>query len=94
MHRTAPTFETERLILSAHGLEDFDDVARLWAEPDVTRFIGGRPSTAEESWARLLRYAGAWALLGYGFWAFRDKATGAYLGEDDIVRFEDVYARA
>lgn len=86
MHRTAPTLQTERLILSAHGLEDFDDVARLWAEPDVTRFIGGRPSTAEESWARLLRYAGAWALLGYGFWAFRDKATGAYLGEGGLLQ--------
>lgn len=86
MQRTAPTLETERLILSAHRLEDFDDVARLWAEPDVTRFIGGRPSTREESWARLLRYAGAWALMGFGFWAFTDKATGAYLGEGGLLQ--------
>lgn len=86
MPRSAPTLETDRLILSAHGLEDFDDVARLWSDPEVTRFIGGRPSTTEESWARLLRYAGAWTLMGYGFWAFRDKATGAYLGEGGLLQ--------
>lgn len=86
MHRSAPLLETDRLILSAHSLADFEDVARLWADPDVTRFIGGRPSTTEESWARLLRYAGAWALMGYGFWAFRDKATGAYLGEGGLLQ--------
>lgn len=86
MIKTAPRLETERLVLSAHGLDDFTDVARLWADPDVTRFIGGRPSSTEESWARLVRYAGAWALMGQGFWVFRDKATGAYLGEGGLLQ--------
>ncbi|MEW7001648.1 hypothetical protein M5585_22635 [Serratia ureilytica] len=27
-----------------------------------------------------MRYAGHWALLGYGNWAVRDKQSGEYLG--------------
>ena len=85
MNRTAPTLETERLILSGHTLDDYGDVAGLWSEPDVVRYIGGRPFTAEESWARLLRYAGAWALMGYGFWTFRAREGGQYLGEGGLL---------
>ena len=28
-----------------------------------------------------MRYAGNWALLGYGFWCVRHRETGAYLGD-------------
>lgn len=62
----------------------------MWADAEVTRFIGGRVFTAEESRARLLRYAGHWALHGWGFWAVRDRSDGAFLGE---VGFGD-YRRA
>jgi RimJ/RimL family protein N-acetyltransferase len=53
----------------------------LWSDPVVTRFIGGRPLPREDVWLRLLRYAGSWALLGYGFWLVQDRATGAFVGE-------------
>ena len=53
----------------------------MWADPEVTRHIGGRPLTAEETWMRLLRYAGHWALFGCGYWVIRDRATGGFLGE-------------
>lgn len=72
---------TERLILRPHTLTDFADSAALWGDPVVTRFIGGRPFTAEEVWGRLLRYAGHWTLLGYGFWVVRERASGAFVGE-------------
>jgi RimJ/RimL family protein N-acetyltransferase len=81
------TIETERLILRPHRAEDFDDLAALWADPEVTRFIGGRPSTAEESWARLLRYGGLWGLLGFGYWAVRERATGRFVGEVGFADF-------
>lgn len=77
---------TERLILRPHQLSDFGDVAAMWSDPDVVRYIGGRPASREESWARLLRYAGSWSLLGFGFWTFRDQATGAYLGEGGLLQ--------
>jgi len=80
--RTAcPILETPRLRLRGHSQTDFDASFALWSDPAVTRFIGGRPQTGEEVWARLLRYAGHWSWLGYGFWAIEDRATGAMIGE-------------
>lgn len=76
-----PAIDTDRLTLRAHGLDDFRESAAMWADPVVTRHIGGRPSTEEEAWARLLRYAGHWTLLGFGFWAIREQATGRFVGE-------------
>jgi RimJ/RimL family protein N-acetyltransferase len=84
---TAPRLDTERLVLSAHVLGDFDDCARMWGDPVVTRYISGRPSTPEEVWARLHRYVGHWALLGFGYWAAREKATGRFLGELGFADF-------
>ncbi|QPC90896.1 GNAT family N-acetyltransferase [Mesorhizobium sp. INR15] len=76
-----PLIETERAILRAHRLADFDAYTAMWADPTVTRFIGGKPRTREESWMRFLRHAGLWSLLGYGFWAIEEKATGRFIGE-------------
>jgi RimJ/RimL family protein N-acetyltransferase len=80
--------ETERLRLRAHGLEDFEPCTAMWGDPDVARFIGGRPSTREESWGRLLRYAGLWALLGFGYWAVEESATGAFVGDVGFADFK------
>ena len=77
----APVIETQRTILRAHRLGDFDAYAVMWTDPVVTRFIGGKPRTREESWMRFLRHAGLWSLLGYGFWAIEEKATGRFIGE-------------
>ena len=81
MPTSIPTLETGRLTLRGYRLEDFPACAALWADPYVTRYIGGRPLSAEESWARLLRYAGHWWLLGFGYWVLEEKATGAFVGE-------------
>jgi RimJ/RimL family protein N-acetyltransferase len=81
MTAAAPVLETERLVLRAHTRDDLPDVLATWSDPDVVRFIGGRGATEEEAWQRLLRYAGSWPLLGYGFWRIGDRGTGAYLGD-------------
>lgn len=74
------TITTARLTMTPHGLGDFTDIAAMWADPRVVRFIGGTPQSDEESWARLMRHAGSWALLGYGFWALRRRDTGTFIG--------------
>jgi RimJ/RimL family protein N-acetyltransferase len=84
----APTLETPRLRLRGHRLADFAPCAAMWADPIVTRFIGGRPSTEEEVWARLLRYRGHWAHLGFGYWAVEEKASGAFVGELGFADFQ------
>jgi RimJ/RimL family protein N-acetyltransferase len=53
----------------------------MWAHADVTRYIGGRPFTEEETWARFLRYAGHWDVLGFGYWAVEERASGEFVGE-------------
>jgi RimJ/RimL family protein N-acetyltransferase len=50
-----PVVETERLILRGHTLDDFPAFAAMWADPAVTRFIGGAPLSQEESWGKFLR---------------------------------------
>ncbi len=59
----------------------------MWADPVVVRYIRPTPFTEEETWARLLRYVGHWALLGYGFWVVEDKQTGEFLGEAGFLNF-------
>ncbi|MEQ1951211.1 GNAT family N-acetyltransferase [Mesorhizobium sp. CN2-181] len=76
-----PSIETERTILRAHRPGDFETYAAMWATPEVTRHIGGYQRTKDESWIRFLRHAGTWAMLGYGFWAVEDKASGRFVGE-------------
>lgn len=83
-----PVLETERLRLRAHSVDDFEACLTLWSDPDVTRFIGGRPSTREEVWSRILRYAGHWVLLAYGYWVIEDKATGRLVGETGFADFK------
>jgi RimJ/RimL family protein N-acetyltransferase len=76
-----PTLRTERLTLAAHRLDDFEDNLAMWSDPRVTTHIGGRPFTREECWQRFLRYGGMWSLLGFGYWAARETATGAFIGD-------------
>src|SRR5215469_5051241 len=76
-----PVLETERLVLRAHSVKDFAALADMWADERVTRYTIGKPATKEESWSRLLRDAGHWTVLGFGFWAVEEKASGKYAGE-------------
>lgn len=84
---TAPALATSRLVLHGHTVADFEACAAMWADPLVTRHIGGRPFSEEEVWARLLRYAGLWALLGFGYWAVRERSSGRFVGEVGIADF-------
>jgi len=82
-----PVLTTARLTLSPPEASDFEDSAAMWSDPLVVRHVGGRTSTPEESWARLLRARGLWSVLGYGYWAVRETATGRYVGEVGFADF-------
>ena len=83
-----PVLLTDRLRLRAHRLDDFPACAAMWADGQVVAHISGKPSTEGETWSRLLRYAGHWLHLGFGYWAVEDRDTGAFLGE---VGFADYH---
>ena len=84
----APVLETPRLVLRGHRATDLDDSLSLWSDPDVVRYIGGKTSTREEVWTRVLRYIGHWHALGFGFWHVRERATDRFVGEVGIVDFK------
>lgn len=87
-----PQLETARLRLRPHRLADFDAMHAMWADPATTRYISGIPSTTEQSWHRLLRYAGHWQLLGFGYWLIERRADGAFVGEAGFADFRRAFA--
>lgn len=88
----APAIETERLRLRARTLEDFPFFVEMWADPEVTRHIGGTPRSEEETWTKFLRMIGHWAALGFGYWAVEERRTGRVIGEAGFGRFKRVIA--
>ncbi|MEO8595651.1 MAG: GNAT family N-acetyltransferase [Candidatus Solibacter sp.] len=83
-----PRIETDRLILRPHRPADLDDCAAMWASPEVVKYIGGKPFSREEVWSRMLRYAGHWEWMGFGFWAMEEKSSGAFAGEMGFAEFQ------
>ncbi len=86
--RTAPSIETDRLVLRAHRPDDLRACASMWADPAVTRYITGKPSTHQQSWSRILQYAGLWSLLGFGYWAVEEKTGRTFIGELGFADFK------
>ena len=82
-----PILETERLRLRAHRVDDLEAAFAMWSDPIVTRYIGGKPSTRQQTWSRLVNYAGHWALLGFGYWVIEEKETGRFAGEIGFADF-------
>lgn len=83
-----PVIETERLRLRAPVRADFDAYATMWADERVTAYIGGKPRSRNESWARFIGMHGLWALTGHGYWLFADRQTDALVGVGGLANFE------
>ena len=82
-----PVIESERLRMRPFRLADLDDYAAMWADPVVLKHIGIPPSPREQTWTRLLRAHGHWALMGFGFWAVEEVSTGRFVGEVGLAEF-------
>lgn len=84
-----PTILTERLILAAPSASFFEQHLATMSDPRVTERIGsGQPQSRVEAWRRYCQAAGMWSLVGYGYWAVLDRATGAMIGFGGLARFE------
>ncbi len=85
---TAPTLTTDRLILRAHELRDFDAALAMTSDERVHRFIGRAPQDRTQAWEKFLRGPAFWALFGYGLWTVEERVTGAYVGQVGFGQFE------
>jgi RimJ/RimL family protein N-acetyltransferase len=83
-----PILETARLRLREQRAEDFARHAAMFDDPEVVRFVGGKPLSREEAWRKLIGCAGLWIMLGYGYWSVERKEDGAYLGQIGFADFK------
>ena len=80
---------TERLVLRHLVPEDLDDLAALYADPEVRRWFPDGTRTraqtaAEIAWVRDVYYA----RYGYGLWAAELRDTGAFVGRCGLLPWE------
>ena len=76
-----PAIATARLLLRPHRAADLEALTALHTHPVVVRGLAGVAPTAEDCWQRLLRYAGHWALFGFGLFAVCERESGRVIGE-------------
>jgi RimJ/RimL family protein N-acetyltransferase len=83
-----PVLETERLRLRPFQATDLDAQAQMLGDSQVVRFLGGRASTREEAWRKMLTGPGMWQFMGFGYWAVERKEDGAYIGQTGFADFK------
>ncbi|MDR3516707.1 MAG: GNAT family N-acetyltransferase [Azospirillaceae bacterium] len=85
---TIPIVSEGQLTLRGYRPDDLDASFAMWGDAAVTRFIGGAPLTREQTWARLLRHIGHWAVLGFGYWVVEHRDSGRFVGEVGFAHFK------
>jgi RimJ/RimL family protein N-acetyltransferase len=76
---TQPVLTTDRLELYRPRATDLPGLAALIAPDAVRHHLGNRQPTLADTFARMARNAGSWALYGYGTFVVRER------GRDEIV---------
>jgi len=71
---------TARLRLEPFDLSHLDGLHAMNADPEVMRYISGRPETREETLAVIERVQARWREFGYSWWSFVDRAGGQVVG--------------
>jgi RimJ/RimL family protein N-acetyltransferase len=73
--------ETARLRLRLFRPEDLDDLAALFADPKVMKYVAdGQPAGREEARKALESIIQHWRRHGFGRWAVEDKTTREFVG--------------
>jgi RimJ/RimL family protein N-acetyltransferase len=74
--------ETRRLILRTWTIEDFEDAAAMYADPEVMRYLSvdGRPLSRYAAWQAMSSNVGHWTLRGFGMFAIVERESGTFVG--------------
>ncbi len=80
--------ETERLLLRMWREDDFEAYAEICADPEVMRYLGGKPLSPLDAWRNMAMMVGHWHLRGYGHWVVEEKASGKFIGRIGFLNAE------
>jgi RimJ/RimL family protein N-acetyltransferase len=72
--------ETERLRLVPLDASYAEQLAAIYADPEVARYMGGARLTPGGTREQVTRFEGVWAEHGYGQSALLEKTTGRLIG--------------
>jgi RimJ/RimL family protein N-acetyltransferase len=75
---------TPRLTLVPFCIEQLDGLSAMNADPEVMRYISGRPETRDETLAVVALVQRRWARFGYSWWSFIETASGEIVGAGAI----------
>jgi ribosomal-protein-alanine N-acetyltransferase len=76
--------ETSQLLLRHLAWDDLEDLAALYADPVIMRFISA-PRTYEETQHRLAEILSNYEAYGYGLWATIHKADNQFIGRCGLI---------
>ncbi len=81
----AAILDTPRLRLRPFTAEDAEAHARLYSDPEVTRYLGGGSATVQTPGERSARTLEAfvrhWEEHGFGVWAVLERGSGRVIGQ-------------
>ena len=83
---TTPLLRTARFELWQPMAADRAALHALTLAPEMRRYLGGHQPDEGDSFARLLRNAGSWALHGYGTFMVREPGCAALVGHCGVFR--------
>lgn len=81
-----PLLETERLELWQPQPGDYADLQAIHGDPRTLTFLGNWTPSEADTFARLLRNAGSWALYGYGTFMVRWRGAAQVIGIVGVFR--------
>jgi RimJ/RimL family protein N-acetyltransferase len=71
---------TARLRLEPMADAHLDGLNALNADPEVMRYISGKPETREETQAVIAKVKDRWTAMGYSWWTFIEIDSGQIVG--------------
>ncbi len=83
-----PEIETDRLLLRQFALNDLDELAQIFADPEVVKHLGsGQPASREETETALRSIIAHWGHHGFGRWAAVYRPTRELIGYGGLRSF-------
>jgi RimJ/RimL family protein N-acetyltransferase len=77
----SPLIETARLRLRMFRPDDLDNLAGMFSDPQVMRYVAdGKPAGRDVAEKALTSVIDHWRREGFGRWAAEDKETGQFVG--------------